>query len=166
MFEFSEISAENREYFYQELYHYAETMMSGETDIIALTANMSSLIWHTLPDINWVGFYFFKKGELVLGPFQGKPACVRIAPGQGVCGMAFSSRKTLRVDDVHTFPGHIACDPESHSEIVIPVLNNNDVIAVLDIDSPLMSRFTQADQIGLEKIVRLLEKNISYSSLS
>ncbi len=162
MFEFSGISEENKAGFYQELCRQAEAMMSGETDMIAQTANLSSLLWYALRDINWVGFYFFKERALVLGPFQGKPACVRIAPGKGVCGTAFNSGKTLRVDDVHAFPGHIACDPDSRSEIVIPFVVNKTCIGVLDIDSPLKGRFDHDDKDGLEKIIRCLERHVSY----
>jgi len=176
MFVVSETSGKEKNQFYVELINAVQLLLTGETDLIAQTANLSALLWYTLPDINWVGFYFYKdqdrdkdldKGKdrkkvLVLGPFQGKPACVRIAPGKGVCGTAFASGKSLRVDDVYAFPGHIACDPESRSEIVIPVYYNNDVISVLDIDSPNIGRFDEKDQYGLEKIVRLLEHHIIY----
>lgn len=146
--------------FYNELKKQASAMLEGESDRIAQTANLCALLWYSLPDINWVGFYFYKNGELVLGPFQGKPACVRIKPGQGVCGTAFQEQKIFRVDDVHAFKGHIACDPDSRSEIVIPFFVNQNCIGVLDIDSPLKKRFNEKDQIGLEHIVRCLEENI------
>jgi len=164
MFVVPETSGKEKKQFYVELINAVQLLLTGETDLIAQAANLSALLWYTLPHINWVGFYFYKNQdkELVLGPFLGKPACVRIALGKGVCGTAFASGKTLRVDDVHVFPGHIACDPESRSEIVIPVYYNNDVIGVLDIDSPNIGRFDEKDQSGLEKIVRLLEHHITY----
>jgi L-methionine (R)-S-oxide reductase len=162
VFKMAEFLQKDKINFYKELYHQAAIMVRGESDIIAQTANISALFWYSLPDINWVGFYFYKERELVLGPFQGKPACLRIAPGKGVCGTAFSSQKTIRVDDVHIFPGHIACDPESRSEIVVPVFKNKKVIAVLDVDSPVAGRFNEEDQAGLEKIVRLLENHFTY----
>ncbi len=159
MIEISQHQVTDKIDLYKELKKQALVMFNGESDLIAQTANLSALLWYSLPNINWAGFYFFKKGELILGPFQGKPACIRITPGKGVCGTAFSSRKTIRVDDVHAFPGHIACDPESRSEIVIPVIKRNQVIAVLDIDSPVMGRVAEEDQAGLEEIVRLLENH-------
>lgn len=162
MIEISQHQVTDKIDLYKELKKQALVIFNGESDLIAQTANLCSLLWYSLPDINWAGFYFFKKGELILGPFQGKPACIRITIGKGVCGTAFSSRKTIRVEDVHTFPGHIACDPESRSEIVIPVFKRNQVIAVLDIDSPVMGRFTEEDQTGLEEIVRLLENQFTY----
>ena len=121
-------------------------------------ANASALIWQHLPDINWSGFYFMQDGALVLGPFQGKPACIRIAVGRGVCGTAVAEDRTQLVPDVHAFPGHIACDGASNSEIVIPIHKNGAVYGVLDIDSPLFDRFSSADKIGLEEVVKVLEK--------
>jgi GAF domain-containing protein len=150
----------DKTHFYKELKKQASALFEGESDLIAQTANLSALLWYSLPDISWVGFYFYKNGELVLGPFQGKPACVRIKLGQGVCGTAFQAEKTFRVDDVHTFEGHIACDPDSRSEIVIPFFVNHICKGVLDIDSPLIKRFNEEDQKGLEHIVRSLEENI------
>ena len=123
-----------------------------ETDLIANAANMSALIFNNLPDINWAGFYFLRNGELVLGPFQGKPACVRIKMGKGVCGTAAEKRKTIVVKDVHKFAGHIACDSVSKSEIVIPFIKGQKLIGVLDIDSPKFDRFSKADKEGLEKL--------------
>jgi GAF domain-containing protein len=146
--------------FYKSLKKQASALLEGESDLIAQAANLCALLWYSLPDINWVGFYFYKNGELVLGPFQGKPACVRIKPGQGVCGTAFQNQKTYCVDNVHAFDGHIACDPDSRSEIVIPFFMNHTCKGVLDIDSPLIKRFHEEDQIGLEHIVRSLEENI------
>ena len=121
-------------------------------------ANASALIRQHLADINWAGFYFMRDGALVLGPFQGKPACIRIAVGRGVCGTAVAEDKTQLVPDVHAFPGHIACDCASHSEIVVPIHRNGAVYGVLDIDSPLFDRFSAADQRGLEALVKVLEK--------
>ena len=121
-------------------------------------ANASALIWQELSDINWAGFYFMQDGALVLGPFQGKPACIRIAVGRGVCGTAVAEDKTQLVPDVHAFPGHIACDCASNSEIVVPIHKDGAVYGVLDIDSPLFNRFTAADQAGLEALVQVLEE--------
>ena len=121
-------------------------------------ANASALIWQGLADINWAGFYLMQDGALVLGPFQGKPACIRIPVGRGVCGTAVAEDKTQLVPDVHAFPGHIACDCASNSEIVIPIHKDGAVYGVLDIDSPLLGRFTEADQAGLETLVQILEQ--------
>ena len=114
----------------------------------------------TLPDLNWVGFYVLRNGQLVVGPFQGKPACIEIPLGRGVCGTAAAERKTVLVEDVHRFPGHIACDSASNSEIVVPIFCNGEIYGVLDIDSPYLSRFTREDQRGLEEIVKILEENL------
>ncbi|MBI3258426.1 MAG: GAF domain-containing protein [Ignavibacteriae bacterium] len=135
-------------------------LFDGESDFIANAANLSSLLFYSLTDVNWVGFYLTKGNGLVLGPFQGRVACVRIALGKGVCGTAASERKTLIVGNVHEFVGHIACDSASNSEIVVPLINDGTVIGVLDIDSPLFGRFDEEDREGLEKIVRIfLEKS-------
>lgn len=128
---------------------------------IANFANASALIWQELPDINWAGFYFMTDGMLVLGPFQGKPACTRIAVGRGVCGTAVQQDATQLVPDVHAFPGHIACDCASNSEIVVPIHKNGAVYGVLDIDSPLFDRFSQSDREGLESLVKVLEAMLS-----
>lgn len=128
---------------------------------IANFANASALIWQELPDINWAGFYLMADGMLVLGPFQGKPACTRIAIGRGVCGTAVQQDATQLVPDVHAFPGHIACDCASNSEIVIPIHKNNAVYGVLDIDSPLLNRFSEADREGLESLVAILEETLA-----
>ena len=128
---------------------------------IANFANASALIWQGLADINWAGFYLMTDGMLVLGPFQGKPACTRIAVGRGVCGTAAQQDATQLVPDVHAFPGHIACDCASNSEIVVPIHKDGAVYGVLDIDSPLLSRFTEEDQAGLEGLVRVLEEMLS-----
>lgn len=127
---------------------------------IANLANASALIYHTLEDLNWAGFYLMEEGKLVLGPFQGKVACIEIAVGKGVCGTAVAEDKTQRIEDVHQFPGHIACDCASNSEIVVPIHKNGAIWGVLDIDSPSLNRFSEADQAGLEEFVRILEQNI------
>ena len=128
------------------------SLLAGERDLIANAANTAALIFAALPDVNWAGFYFLKDGKLVVGPFQGKPACVRIALGRGVCGTAAAQRRTLLVPDVHRFPGHIACDTASRSEIVVPLIAAEGLLGVLDIDSPLPGRFDEADARGLESL--------------
>ena len=127
---------------------------------IANLANASALIYDTLEDLNWAGFYLMEEGKLVLGPFQGKVACIEIAVGKGVCGTAVAEDKTQRIEDVHQFPGHIACDCASNSEIVVPIHKNGAIWGVLDIGSPSLNRFSEADQAGLEEFVRVLEQNI------
>ena len=139
---------------YAQLLAQAEGLMAGEPDRIANAANLSALLFNTLPDLNWAGFYLYDGTELVVGPFQGLPACVRIPLDKGVCGAAASTRQTQRVDDVHAFPGHIACDAASRSEIVIPLIKDGVLIGVLDIDSPEPGRFDADDQQGLEAIAR------------
>jgi len=140
---------------WRELLAQAHALVDGETDPIANAANLAALLFDALPDVNWAGFYFLKEGGLVVGPFQGKPACVRIALGAGVCGSAALRRETIVVDDVHAFPGHIACDAASRSEIVVPLLRVGAVIGVLDVDSPCLARFNVADREGLEAVARL-----------
>jgi len=130
-------------------------LLAGEADRIANAANMAALIYHGLPDLNWAGFYFRRGAELVLGPFQGKPACVRIAIGRGVCGTAAARGATVVVPDVHDFPGHIACDPVSRSELVVPLIEDGRVSGMLDLDSPLLARFDEADREGCERLVAL-----------
>ena len=137
---------------YAQLLEQARGLMYGEADRIANAANLSALLFNSLPDLNWAGFYFFDGTELVVGPFQGLPACVRIPLSKGVCGAAASTRQTQRVDDVHAFPGHIACDAASRSEIVVPLVHNGQLVGVLDIDSPLPARFDADDQAGIEAI--------------
>ncbi|UJF20936.1 GAF domain-containing protein [Shewanella sp. OMA3-2] len=143
--------------FYQTLTRQVEALMAGEDDIVAAMANFSALINDNLDDLNWAGFYITKGEQLVLGPFQGKVACTRIPLGKGVCGTAAALNQTQRVADVHQFEGHIACDSASNSEIVVPVRQNGKVIAVLDIDSPLLNRFDQDDQDGIELLVKQFE---------
>ncbi|MBP4041275.1 MULTISPECIES: GAF domain-containing protein [Aeromonas] len=143
--------------FYRTLNQQAQALLEGEPDMIATLANLSALLNQELTDINWVGFYLLQGETLVLGPFQGKPACVRIPVGRGVCGTAVAEGKTQLVDDVHQFAGHIACDGASNSEIVIPLRRAGQIIGVLDIDSPIFSRFDEQDRIGLEETVQILE---------
>lgn len=141
---------------YAELETQLRALLAGETDLIAAAANMSSLLYWSLPDLNWAGFYLIeaKSGDLLVGPFQGKPACVRIPLSKGVCGAAATARKTLVVQDVHAFPGHIACDSASNSEVVVPiVLNEGRLLGVLDLDSPRPGRFDDEDARGLERLV-------------
>jgi GAF domain-containing protein len=155
MFELQPIDSTAKPELYDLLATQARGLLHDECDPIANAANLASLVYHTLPELNWAGFYFLRDGELVLGPFQGKPACVRIAVGRGVCGTAVSRRETIVVDDVHEFPGHIACDSASRSEIVVPLVSEGSVIGVLDIDSPELARFDEQDRAGLETIARI-----------
>ena len=143
---------------YSLLLKQAEALINSEPDFIANAANLSSLVFNNMQDINWVGFYLYKGDELVLGPFCGQPACTRIAVGKGVCGTAFSKQETLRVDDVHAFAGHIACDAASESEIVIP-FNTPEYRGVFDIDSPSLSRFSDAEQTLFEGLVSVFENS-------
>ncbi len=149
---------ENKAAFYKRLTQQALALIEGENDLIANISNISALLNMELEDINWVGFYLLKDDQLVLGPFQGKPACVRIPVGRGVCGTAVSEKKVQRVTDVHAFPGHIACDAVSNSEIVLPLIVSGEVIGVLDIDSPSLSRFDQNDELGLIYFIEELQK--------
>jgi GAF domain-containing protein len=131
-------------------------LLEGESDPVANAANTAALIYHGLPDLNWAGFYFARGGELVLGPFQGRPACVRIPWGKGVCGTAASRGASVLVPDVHEFPGHIACDPESRSELVVPLIKGGEVAGVLDLDSPVLARFDDEDRAGCERLAAIL----------
>jgi L-methionine (R)-S-oxide reductase len=148
---------------YSHLAAQLRSLLQDERDFIANAANFSSLLYHTLPAVNWVGFYLLKNNELVLGPFQGQPACVRIAMGKGVCGTAAELRQTVVVENVHEFPGHIACDSASNSEIVVPLIREGRLIGVLDLDSPSLSRFDEDDAEGLNELVQIFlessEKN-------
>ena len=144
---------------YAQIVRELESLIAGEPDDIANLANASSLLFNSLPDLNWAGFYLLKDGELVVGPFQGRPACVRIAMGKGVCGTAAQQRSTVIVPNVHEFAGHIACDSASNSEIVVPMIRAGELLGVLDIDSPKFERFDEQDQAGLEKFVRVLLGN-------
>ncbi|MCP1727113.1 GAF domain-containing protein [Natronospira proteinivora] len=156
MISLPELDYSDKDRFYDDLRLSAKGLVLDESDRIANFANLAALIYHSLPDINWAGFYLLKNGELVVGPFQGKPACVRIRLGEGVCGTAAKDLKTLVVDDVEEFPGHIACDAASRSEIVIPLLRDQQLIGVLDIDAPLPARFDDQDRKGLEAVAEIL----------
>lgn len=145
---------------YEALAKQLDALLTGETNQIANLSNASALLNTFLEDINWVGFYMMQDGELVLGPFQGLPACVRIPVGRGVCGTAVAEKKTMLIADVHAFPGHIACDAASNAEIVVPLIKDGEVIGVLDIDSPLKNRFSIEDQAGLEQFGNTLMKHI------
>lgn len=161
MFETEAIHAADKPGFYRELHAQMQGLLSGEQDRIANAANFCALLFHALTEVNWVGFYFFDGRELVVGPFQGKPACVRIALGKGVCGTAAALRRTQLVGDVEQFPGHIACDAASRSEIVVPLLLGEQLLGVLDIDSPVLDRFDFEDQTGLEALARLYIASLS-----
>lgn len=140
---------------WEDLVAQAKALLADETDATANAANLSSLLYHALPDVNWVGFYLLKEGGLVVGPFQGKPACVRIPLGRGVCGKAAARRETIVVDDVLAFDDHIACDAASRSEIVVPLVVRDALYGVLDVDAPIPARFTDEDRVGLERIAAL-----------
>jgi L-methionine (R)-S-oxide reductase len=148
----------NKQEFYHELALHLSGLLAGESDFIANAANMSSLLYHTLPDVNWVGFYFLREGELVVGPFQGKPACVRIAMGRGVCGTAAQNKHAVVVPDVFAFPGHIACDAASRAELVIPLISGDRVMGVLDLDSPSPGRFDEDDRAGCQGLADIFLK--------
>ncbi|WP_095012314.1 GAF domain-containing protein [Tsuneonella mangrovi] len=145
---------------YRQLMAAADALTAGEPDSIANMANLAALLWEFVPRLNWAGFYRVIDGELVLGPFAGRPACIRIPFGQGVCGAAAASGETQLVEDVHAFPGHIACDAASRSELVVPVIRNGAVVAVIDLDSPEPARFEQADAQGIEALAALLAERI------
>jgi L-methionine (R)-S-oxide reductase len=162
MFRFEKKDFKNKEELYQCINTCLFSMVSGEPDWLAGLSNTSALLYQLMPDINWVGFYLFKGEELVLGPFQGKPACVRIGLGKGVCGTAALTGETQIVDDVNLFPGHIACDSQSLSEIVLPIRKYNRLLAVLDIDSPIKARFDNEDAKGLRQLVELLEQYLDW----
>lgn len=153
MFDFTPAPNADKPTLYADLIAAADALTDGEADAIANMANVSALIWQFLPDLNWAGFYRMEDEELVLGPFQGRTACIRIPLGKGVCGTAAQTRRTQLVEDVHAFPGHIACDAASASEIVVPIVHRDRLIGVLDLDSPLVGRFDEADAAGLEALV-------------
>ncbi len=152
MFEAAPIHADSKAALYKALVAQARALLEGEPDRIANAANLSALAYQALPELNWAGFYFFDGTELVLGPFQGKPACVRIPLNRGVCGAAASQRETQLVPDVHAFPGHIACDAASRSEIVVPLVHNGELIGVWDVDSPVPDRFDEDDRQGMQAL--------------
>lgn len=145
---------------YAELERAADALTSGEPDAVANMSNIAALLWEFLPDVNWTGFYRVVDGELVLGPFQGKAACIRIPFGKGVCGTAAQTGETQLVADVHAFPGHIACDANSASELVVPVQHNGKLIAVIDLDSPTLNRFDAEDAKGVERLARMIADRI------
>ena len=146
---------------YQQLAEQAKGLVYDESNLIANAANLSALVYHALPEVNWVGFYLFDGTELVVGPFQGQPACVRIALSKGVCGAAATTRDTQRVADVHAFPGHIACDANTRSEVVVPLYQGEKLIGVFDLDSPVPDRFDADDQAGLEAIAAVFLGSLS-----
>ncbi len=153
MFESQAIDTADKAEFYRELAAQLASMVEGEPDEIANAANCSALLFEQMPDLNWAGFYFLRSpDELVVGPFQGRPACVRIKVGKGVCGTAVARRESILVEDVDAFPGHIACDSASRSELVVPLIKGDRVIGVLDLDSPIPARFDAGDQAGIETI--------------
>jgi L-methionine (R)-S-oxide reductase len=156
MFALKSVAAGSKAELYAELLAQARALLEGERDAGANAANTAALLFHTLPALNWAGFYWLKGGELVLGPFQGKPACVRIALGKGVCGTAARERRTIVVPDVEKFPGHIACDAASRSEVVVPVISSGKVLGVLDLDSPSLARFDAEDAAALESLVNIV----------
>jgi GAF domain-containing protein len=155
MFEARTLGDVGKPEFYRDLCGQLEALLAGEPDPIANAANTSALLFQLMPELNWAGFYFLRGSELVLGPFQGKPACVRIAVGQGVCGTAVVRRQSVLVEDVHAFPGHIACDAASRSELVVPLVRDGTVLGVLDLDSPRPARFDTDDRAGIESVARL-----------
>jgi len=149
------MTASDKAGLYRDLARQLASLIGSESDRTANAANMAALVYHGLPDLNWAGFYFTQGSELVLGPFQGQPACVRIAWGSGVCGAAAARGASVLVPDVHEFPGHIACDPVSQSELVVPLIEDGQVTGVLDLDSPRLNRFDAGDQAGCEHLVRM-----------
>jgi GAF domain-containing protein len=157
MYDFK-IEAADAAVMYRDLASALEGLVAGEPDPIANMANAAALIWETLPDLNWAGFYRNVGGELVLGPFQGRPACIRIPFGTGVCGAAALTLQVQRIDDVHAFPGHIACDAASASELVVPIVRDGELLAVLDLDSPTPARFTAEDEAGCVRLAEILAK--------
>jgi L-methionine (R)-S-oxide reductase len=146
--------------FYHDLAGQIDGLLTGETDFTANLANAAAAIFHAVPSLNWAGFYLSRGPDLVLGPFQGKPACVRIPMGKGVCGTAAEQRRPVLVADVHAFPGHIACDPASQSELVVPLIRGETLIGVLDLDSPLLTRFDTHDQAGCEALVAIIVRHL------
>ncbi len=159
MYQF-DVTAGSKADLYRDLHAALDALTAGEADGIANMANAAALLWQYLPDLNWAGFYRMMDGELVLGPFQGKAACIRIPVGRGVCGTAAATRATQRVDDVHAFPGHIACDADSRSELVVPLVRDGAVLGVLDLDSPVPARFDDEDAGGCEALTVLLAARI------
>lgn len=162
MFNIEPLKSLSRADYYESVLLFAKGLMDGETNTIANLSNISSLLYHTMDNVNWVGFYLMRDGELVLGPFHGKPACIRIQIGSGVCGSAVSSGVTQLVMDVHSFPGHIACDGDTNSELVIPIIIKGQVVGVLDLDSPILERFNDVDKQQLEQLVNDIEASCNW----
>jgi GAF domain-containing protein len=160
MYAFAADAAQPKPEFYRELVAAADALTAGEPDAVANMANVAALLWQFVPELNWAGFYRAIGGELVLGPFCGKPACIRIPFGQGVCGAAAASGQSQLVSDVNAFPGHIACDAASRSELVVPVLRDGAVVAVIDLDAPRPARFDEEDRAGIEALAALLAPRI------
>lgn len=160
MYEFAINASAPKSELYRDLVSAADAITSGEPDTVANMANIAALLWEFLPDVNWTGFYRVVDEELVLGPFQGKAACIRIPFGRGVCGTAAQTGETQLVEDVHAFPGHIACDANSASELVVPVMRDGKVIAVIDLDSPSLNRFDAEDAAGIETLAKILSDRI------
>lgn len=160
MFDFQPDPDQPKPELYADMINAAKALVDGEPDPVANMANVAALIWQYLHDLNWAGFYRMVDGELVLGPFMGKPACIRIPVGQGVCGAAAASGTTQLVPDVHAFPGHIACDGETNSELVVPVIRDGEVIAVIDLDSPLHNRFDEEDAAGIEALALAMAESV------
>lgn len=163
-FQLEESRSTSKSEFYRQLAAQLSSLLAGERDLIANAANFASVIFHALPDLNWAGFYFLKSDELVLGPFQGRPACVRIAMGQGVCGAAAAKCVTTIVPNVHEFSGHIACDSASNSEIVVPLMKEGRLIGVFDLDSPSLGRFDNEDGIGLNQLLSVLIESSEFAT--
>ena len=160
MFSAAALRATSKADQYAELAEQARGLLAGERDRIANAANFAALVWHALPSVNWCGFYFFDGTELVVGPFQGKPACIRIALGKGVCGTAAATRETQVVRDVHAFPGHIACDAASRSEIVVPLFEGDRLLGVWDVDSPDVARFDEDDRVGMQHLCAIFMESL------
>ena len=160
MYDFTPTATTDKATLYDDLLSAADALTAGEPDPVANMANLAALLWQFLPDLNWAGFYRMVDGELVLGPFQGKPACIRIPVGRGVCGAAAASRETQLVADVHAFPGHIACDAASASELVVPVIHDGALVGVIDLDSPRPARFDAEDAAGIERLATLIAGRI------
>ena len=156
----------NKQKQYELINAQVQALISGESDMIANMANIAAVLFNNLEQVNWAGFYLYKQEQLVLGPFQGQPACIRIPMGKGVCGTSASRRETMVVMDVHEFAGHIACDAASNSEVVVPIVVNDQLIGVLDIDSPITARFDDDDRVGLETLVSTFEASLTAAEVS
>lgn len=163
MFDIDSLKGLEKQDFYQAILLFAKGLMDGERDVIANLANIASLLYQTMEDVNWAGFYLCRENELVLGPFQGNPACIRIQKGSGVCGNAVSQDKTQLVEDVHKYPGHIACDGRTNAEIVLPIHYRDQIVGVLDVDSLEYHRFSELDKDNLEVLVKMIETSCDWS---